>query len=285
MKNGPSRTLLIQMAPLSTPIRKGKTKMKLNKAIVIVLLILSYTLPAIAVEIKGKVVDAEGSRAKIAYDSNFAPREGDKAQIGFELGKDFIPVPGEWEIIKVTFDFLWAESKSDDSGTPSLDYLVIIQSDNPQKRADLSTSLRKQTDNIKQSEEQQQVYLPSLNAKVVGLKFFEGGYGNIKLGQRDYKKRFPAESSKVIQWELNLEFPKPGKKICFDIVAIYYRHDGSEFGRQTKRKSCIKENWTNSVHSWGKGWSQPGNWKPGTYKVDLYIENQLIASGSFKIDP
>ena len=259
--------------------------MHLTTTISTVLLILSFTLHAAAVEIKGKVVAVEDSKVKIAYDSNFAPKRGDKVQIGFELGKDFIPMPGEWKIIRVTFDFLWAESKAGGSGTPSLDYLVIIQSDNPQKRADLSSSSKKQTDNIKKSKKQKLVYLPSLKAEVTELNFFEGGYGNIKLGQRDYKKRFPAASSKVIQWELNLEFPKPGKKICFDIIAIYYRHDGSEFGRQTKRKSCIKENWTNSVHSWGKGWSQPGNWKPGTYRVDLYIKNQLVASGSFYIDP
>ena len=122
--------------------------MNIAKTIPTVLLILFFTLPALATEIKGKVVDVENSRAKIAYESDFAPREGDKVQIGFELGEDFIPVEGEWRIVKVTLDFLWAESKTTDSGTPALNYLAVIQSDNPQKRSDLivppKPSLQKQ---------------------------------------------------------------------------------------------------------------------------------------------
>ncbi len=109
-------------------------KMNVTRTITTVLLILFFTLPALATEIKGKVVDVEALRAKIAYESDFAPREGDKVQIGFEFGEDFIPVEGEWKIVKVNIDFLWAESKSADSGTPALNYLAVIQSDNPQKR-------------------------------------------------------------------------------------------------------------------------------------------------------
>ena len=118
-------------------------KMNVTRTITTVLLILFFTLPALATEIKGKVVDVEALRAKIAYESDFAPREGDKVQIGFEFGEDFIPVEGEWKIVKVNIDFLWAESKSADSGTPALNYLAIIQSGNPQKRSDLASSREK----------------------------------------------------------------------------------------------------------------------------------------------
>lgn len=78
---------------------------------------LAFTHPSFAVEIKGKVVEVEGSRAKIEYQSDFAPREGDAVQIGEELIGTFILVGGDWKVVKVTRDFVWAESKSADAGT------------------------------------------------------------------------------------------------------------------------------------------------------------------------
>ena len=91
---------------------------------------------ASAMEIRGTVADMEGKRVKIAYQSEFAPQKGDDVQIGFKLGEDFLPVEGEWKIVKVTRDFAGAESESADAGTPEPEYLVIIQSENPVKKVD-----------------------------------------------------------------------------------------------------------------------------------------------------
>jgi hypothetical protein len=52
--------------------------------------------------------------------------------------------------------------------------------------------------------------------------------------------------------------------------------------RQTKA-AYIESNWTNSYHNFGRGWREPGNWTPGTYRVDLIAGDQLIASGYFTI--
>jgi len=257
--------------------------MNVTRKITAVLLILFLGFPAIAAEIKGKVVEVEASRAKIAYESDFAPRAGDKVQIGFEHGEDFIPVEGDWRIVKVTIDFLWAESKTADPGTPALNYLVVIQSDNPQKRSDLSSSEKKRPDDGKQIEKQQLIYIPSLNAKVTELRFFESGYGVSNFAQRVYKRQFPSSSSRYINWELNLKHPKPNQRIDFEITAIYYRPDDSILRKQTK-KSYIKQNWTSSYHVLGWGSKKPGTWKVGTYRVDLFIKDQKVASGSFRID-
>jgi hypothetical protein len=102
----------------------------------VLVIVLTFVHLSYAKEIKGKVVGVEGKKAKIAYQSEFAPQKGDDVQIGFKLGEDFLPVEGEWKIVKVSSDFAWAESESADAGTPEPEYLVIIQSENPVKNAD-----------------------------------------------------------------------------------------------------------------------------------------------------
>lgn len=125
-------------------------------------------------------------------------------------------------------------------------------------------------------------FISSLNATVTELRFYEGGYDAVPYKQRHYKTDFPKSSSRYINWELHLEFPEPNRKIEFEIVAIYSNPDGSEFAQQTK-KAYIESNWENSYHYWGRGWKEPGNWPVGTYRVDLLIKGQKVASGSFRI--
>jgi TPR repeat protein len=103
---------------------------------------------ASAMEIKGKVVEVKGSRAKIAYESDLVPREGDEVQIGQDLSGMFIPVEGDWKIVKITRDFAWAESKSADTGTPDAGYLAIIQSENPKKRSDLDSLKKRKKEKV-----------------------------------------------------------------------------------------------------------------------------------------
>jgi hypothetical protein len=124
--------------------------------------------------------------------------------------------------------------------------------------------------------------IPLLKAEVTGLRFFESGYDPPDKNQRTYPTEFVNLSSRYINWELNLEFPAPGRRIDFDILAVWYNPDGSVMARQTKA-SYIESDWTNSYHSYGRGWKEPGNWIPGTYRVDLLVGDHKIASGSFTV--
>jgi len=125
--------------------------------------------------------------------------------------------------------------------------------------------------------------IPLLKAKVIALNFFESGFNTPNKDQRGYSTQFMKTNSRYINWELNLEFPAPGRRIDFDIIAVWYNPDGSVMARQTKA-SYIEANWTNSYHNFGRGWKEPGNWAPGTYRVDLLVNNQKIASGSYTIN-
>ena len=80
----------------------------------------------------------------------------------------------------------------------------------------------------------------------------------------------------------HFEFPAPEKRMDFEIIAVWYKPDGSVMARQTK-EAYIDSDWKNSYHNFGRGWREPGKWAPGIYVVDLLIGDQPIASGSFTI--
>ncbi|MBN2244430.1 MAG: hypothetical protein JW755_01155 [Candidatus Aminicenantes bacterium] len=124
--------------------------------------------------------------------------------------------------------------------------------------------------------------IPSLRADVTKVNFYEGGYEVVLYGQRVYGVRFSKSSTRAIWWELNLEHPDPGRRVDFVIEAVFYRWDGSEIARQINN-TAVLPTWTTSYHSLGWGWKEAGNWAAGTYRVELFVEGQQAASGTFEI--
>jgi hypothetical protein len=147
--------------------------------------------------------------------------------------------------------------------------------------ADLWESLNTQNFPEETSEEKG-FDVPSLSADVSELNFYESGQDGIPYDQREYKTRFSKSATRCINWELNLEFPDPGRRIDFEITAVWYNPDGSVLNRQQK-PSRIETGWTDSQHYIGWGWREPGNWDPGIYRIELFIEGQKVAGGSFEI--
>ncbi len=125
-------------------------------------------------------------------------------------------------------------------------------------------------------------HIPLVNATVTSLRFFETPYDFAPLEKRGYSRRFLGTRTRFVGWELALAFPAPGRRIDFAIEAVWHRADGSVMARQTRR-AYVERGWTYSyhVHSWG--WRDPGKWRAGSYRVDVYAEGHRVASGSFKI--
>jgi len=131
--------------------------------------------------------------------------------------------------------------------------------------------------------ESQTVYVPSLNAKVTELRFFESDINSVPYEQRTYTTRFEKSKTRYINWELNLEYPAPkGRRVDFDINAVWYQSDGSVLTKQTK-KAYVEADWPASYHTMGYGWDKPGNWEVGSYTVELSIKGKKVASGTFEI--
>ncbi len=126
-------------------------------------------------------------------------------------------------------------------------------------------------------------YIPSLNAKVTSLRFFESGYNAPPREQRVYSNRFDKSETRYVNWELNLEFPAPGNRRSYVVEQFWYSPDGDLLTRQQTNSISIEPNWTWSYYSHSYGWQNSDNWSEGSYRVDLYVEEQKVASGSFEI--
>jgi hypothetical protein len=125
-----------------------------------------------------------------------------------------------------------------------------------------------------------------LITNVTGLRFFESGNENLPLEQRVYAERFAKETTRYINWELNLEYPALGRGGDFQITAVYYfsnsANEWEEFHRHTI-DAYVEGDWTSSYYSWGYGFDNPGNWTIGTYRVGLYVEGKEVAGEQFEI--
>jgi hypothetical protein len=124
--------------------------------------------------------------------------------------------------------------------------------------------------------------IPGLKTPVV--QFYEGPHDTQPVKDtRVYRYIFPQASTRTIYWEVDLNFPNPSYRINFKLTAHWIKPDGTEMGQQTLDGYVIPE-WKTSWHSLGWGWVDAGHWPIGTHRVDFYVGNTLVASGSFQIN-
>jgi len=124
--------------------------------------------------------------------------------------------------------------------------------------------------------------IPSLQATVTGVKFYEAGYDGAPMERRTYGTRFPRSATRLIWWELNLAYPDPGRRIDFAVEAFYFRPDGTLLNRHVDHY-FIQSPWTGTAHSAGFGGREPGTWSPGPYRVEFHVAGQKVAEGSFEV--
>jgi hypothetical protein len=124
---------------------------------------------------------------------------------------------------------------------------------------------------------------PVPGASFKEIKFFESGYTPPALGSRTYQVQFNHRASRYINWELHVTCPSVASRVNFTIYATWYYPNGTVFANQTVQ-TYADSGWTEPVFNSGRGWQQAGNWKHGTYRVDLYVNGNRIGSGSFTVD-
>ena len=77
-------------------------------------------------------------------------------------------------------------------------------------------------------------------------------------------------------------YPRQQEQIDYSIRATYYRADGSVFATQDF-DTHVGKGWTRSSPHRSRGWGEPGKWGLGAYRVDLSVDDDLIASAEFQV--
>jgi len=121
-----------------------------------------------------------------------------------------------------------------------------------------------------------------LSRFVTVFRFYESGPGYPDYNKRTYRDRFVSSLSRYINWEINFKLPALGRKLDYELEAVWTNPDGTELTRQ-QRKSWIEADWTTPYTGGGWGSKVWGAWKPGRYSVAVYVDQNKIAEGSFQV--
>jgi hypothetical protein len=125
-------------------------------------------------------------------------------------------------------------------------------------------------------------YIPSIEATVTEMFFFESGFEEIPRDEWIYKFNFPRAETRYINWELRLEHNPASEDRSFELTYIYRDQDGHDLIRE-KDHFKIYAYQNSSYHYLGWGWHDPGNWKTGRYSVDLIINDSPIARNFYSV--
>ena len=133
--------------------------------------------------------------------------------------------------------------------------------------------------------------IPSLNAHLIALRFFEADPCNVPpLGQRTYKQHFPEAIARDIYTEITLEHPKRDRRFQNPAVYQLKAPDGEVVGGRVENLyTCGEQGPSTGFVATSRrvfvcvlGRSDP-RWSVGSYTVDVYINGEKVASDAFEI--
>jgi tetratricopeptide (TPR) repeat protein len=122
------------------------------------------------------------------------------------------------------------------------------------------------------------IYIPSINAYLTEVKFFEGPYSPPPKEQRRYRVGFDRRNTRYINYEINLSHKKPGQIIYFNVDEEWYQ--SGELFYRFRTNNSIQADWEGSY--WNHSYNM-SPWSTGIYRVDLSIAGQKIASEYFDV--
>lgn len=114
------------------------------------------------------------------------------------------------------------------------------------------------------------------------LRFYEGETYAQDFSRCQYSSRFPKSSTRYVFFLVEMTNPWRSITSTHELVARYYKSDGSLFG-ETEQTISVRPEWETFWHSGGQGWSTPGFWPPGSYQVEISVDEKYRTTGTFAI--
>lgn len=115
---------------------------------------------------------------------------------------------------------------------------------------------------------------------VESVQFFEGTVN----GPRVYRYRFQRDSLRRVAWNVTVRHPAPSRSTDIELVALFYRADGSEWFRDTLVSNVSTYATREPTRlSRSRGFDTPGRWQAGTYRVDFLHFGERVASSAFEV--
>ena len=118
--------------------------------------------------------------------------------------------------------------------------------------------------------------------RILSLRFYRGASNAPEMAQRQFASRFPKSSTQFVYYQIEIENPWKYISVEYKLLARYYKPDGSVDG-EIEDQIVTKPERETFWHSRGLGWEKAGNWLPGAYRVEIFINSEHRISGEFTI--
>jgi hypothetical protein len=120
-----------------------------------------------------------------------------------------------------------------------------------------------------------------LRARVMGVRLFESAGGPVDPTKRVITTQFDALTTRYVNIELDLEYPKAVRKTEFEVRC---RYEGSDsMVRAVAVKGTVEAGWVGSYHSGRWGSQERGTWPEGNYRVSCQEDGKVVATSEFKV--
>lgn len=117
------------------------------------------------------------------------------------------------------------------------------------------------------------------------MTFFESGKDYVDKTKRVYGNSFLKSKVRYINTKINFKNRMFNIKDTYlNITLKFYRPDGS-YWNQIEKKIKVGKILDQAVYErLGWGWSDPGNWKPGKYKIEVFFDGKYVSQSEFTIN-
>lgn len=125
----------------------------------------------------------------------------------------------------------------------------------------------------------------SLNVEFTSMTFFESGSEYEEISKRKYTNTFDKKKTRYINTKVNFRNRLYNQKEAeLEIVLKFFKPDGIYWNSISKRINVGKDLDNATYERLGFGWAKTGNWIPGDYKVQLFLDGTYVAQSGFKIN-
>ncbi len=124
----------------------------------------------------------------------------------------------------------------------------------------------------------------SVSVEFSSMTFFESGAEYEDISDRAYTNIFEKQKSRYINTKLNFRnklFNERDSKL--NIVLKFFKPDGTYWNSISKSINISKDLDHATYERLGFGWGSAGNWDPGKYKVQVFMEGTYVAQSGFEI--
>lgn len=121
----------------------------------------------------------------------------------------------------------------------------------------------------------------TLKARVTAVRLFESGGEVPDRKDRVITSTFDALTTRFVNIELELEYPRAPRSIAFEVPC---RFDGPDStARIPTVRGSVDAGWVGSYHTAGWGARNRGMWPEGSYKVTCQGDGKTVATTEFKV--